>query len=164
MASDDGGMQAESMAGAACKRAGDDDVSTQAELDTQLFVAALGGSAPEVARLLTQNADPDAFKADNGCTALVLASAHGHAAVVHALLAGRADTRAKTNDGRTALSYARANNHAQVVAMLEAAQRASSPGAAAVAAIASGTPTTAKRRCAAGAGGGAVAARQAALD
>src|SRR5207245_330280 len=62
-----------------------------------------------------------ATKGVEGQTALMLAARGGHAAVVDALLAAKADVNAKTKNGITALIKAAEGGHAQVVKTLLAA-------------------------------------------
>ncbi|KAL4452386.1 hypothetical protein ABPG75_008048 [Micractinium tetrahymenae] len=58
--------------------------------DPRLFDAAEEGDADRITQLLAEGALPDARRQDDNCTALELAAAGGHAAAVHALLAGGA--------------------------------------------------------------------------
>ena len=75
------------------------------------------GHLDVVQLLLDHGADVNA-KANNGATALMLASATGNRDVVRVLLAKGADVNAKDNNGATALMKAYYNGHKEVVELL----------------------------------------------
>ena len=66
-------------------------------------------------------AEPNA-KEDGEWTALHLAAANGHKAVVAQLLQANADTKADTNDGETPLQTAKRYGRTAVAEMLQQAQ------------------------------------------
>ena len=82
-----------------------------------LINAANSGDAAIVQALLAKGADVNA-KANNGATALMLASQNGHNEVVQDLLAKGADVNAKMTDGATALFLASLYRHNEVVQAL----------------------------------------------
>jgi serine/threonine-protein phosphatase 6 regulatory ankyrin repeat subunit B len=67
--------------------------------------------------LLKANADVN-VQANNGTTALMLASDNGHDQVVELLLKANADVNVQANNGTTALMLASDNGHDQVVELL----------------------------------------------
>ncbi len=85
---------------------------------TPLWVAATGGSAAMVARLLTARGDPN-IAPDTGGTPLMIAARQGNAAAVRSLLAHGADVNTKEGaQGQTALMWAVARRHPEVVRIL----------------------------------------------
>jgi hypothetical protein len=82
-----------------------------------LIDAALQGNLPEVKKLLSEGADPNA-KFEDDTTSLILASAMGHREVAGLLLEKGADVNAKDADGNTALMDAATMGHYEVVRLL----------------------------------------------
>ena len=77
----------------------------------RLLRAAGEGAAPEVERLLRLPLRPDCRRANDGYTALMLASQNGHQQVVQLLCEAGADKDKAAKDGDTALMLASANGH-----------------------------------------------------
>lgn len=87
--------------------------------ESPLFIAAARGHVRVVAMLVEAHADINKLKHD-GCTALMVAAHLNNLAVVEALLAARADTRARDKwyGNKTALQYALNGGHIDVARLL----------------------------------------------
>lgn len=86
-------------------------------METLLWDSATAGKVAGIQSALKKGAAVDAADRD-GASALVHASAHGHADAVRLLLDRGADVRLKTRGGNTALSFAAYNGHAGAVELL----------------------------------------------
>ena len=84
----------------------------------QLLGAAGLGVVPEVERLLKLPLRPDCMRAEDGATALILASENGHLEVARLLCEAGTDKDMATQDGGTALMAASANGHLEVARVL----------------------------------------------
>ena len=83
------------------------------------FIRAAGeGKASEVERLLRLPLRPDCSQAEDGATALIAASEHGHLEVAQLLCDAGADKDKVMQDGATALIMASENGHLEVARML----------------------------------------------
>ena len=83
-----------------------------------LLRAAEDGEAPEVERLLRWPLQPDCTLAEDGATALILASVGGYLEVARLLCEAGADKDKADADGDTALILASANGHLEVARLL----------------------------------------------
>ena len=90
------------------------------ETGSDLIDAAAAGELTRVRALLDAKADVDA-KADNGITALIMASQMGYPEIVGALLDAKADVNTKADKDFTALILASLRGHVEVVRTLLAA-------------------------------------------
>ena len=89
--------------------------------ETPLMLASRAGRADAVNVLLRAGAQVDAKETWNGQTALMWAAAAGHGTVVQALIAHKADIRARSNAGTTPLVFAvRRGDMSAVRALVEA--------------------------------------------
>lgn len=94
---------------------------------TALMFAAGYGQTAIVERLLAAGADPNLVPPDqSGWSALLAASARGHAGTVAVLLRAKADVRQRARNGQTALDLAREGGHREVQLLLLAADAARS--------------------------------------
>ena len=87
--------------------------------------AALAAAGQREVQLAAENASLRELleleaKSNNGNTALICASKHGHTETAQALLAAGADKEAKDNNGSTALILAMHYGHTEIVALLKA--------------------------------------------
>lgn len=87
------------------------------QLSQSLWHAARRGDLTALTSLLDKSVDIDAKNA-TGITALMMATANGHAEVVSALLAKGANINARDDDGRTALLLAAFYNHNDILQTL----------------------------------------------
>ena len=71
-----------------------------------LLKAAFTGDLAQVRALLDKGTDID-HQAQNGATALIIASEQGHGGIVQTLLAKGANVNLRVNDGGTALKHAK---------------------------------------------------------
>ena len=85
--------------------------------DSEFLGFCEAGDVRRVEKALKQSANVNA-KNSNGTTALMYASANGHADVAELLLKNGANVNAKDNDSRTALILAAFNGHVDVVEFL----------------------------------------------
>jgi cytohesin len=83
--------------------------------------AAAAGDVDELKRLLANGADPDAQAPRNRKTALHLAAAAGHEAVVVALIEAGANVNAQDSDGFTPAQRARESGYNYIIRLLEEA-------------------------------------------
>lgn len=86
--------------------------------ETPLMTAARSGSLDSVKALLAHGAAVDAKDESRGQTALMWAAAEGHAAVVQALIAAKADFRTRLPSGFTPLLFAVREGRLPVVRVL----------------------------------------------
>jgi ankyrin repeat protein len=86
--------------------------------ETPLMTAARTGSLPSVRALLSHGALVDGKEEERGQTALMWAAAEGHAAVVQALIAAKADVQARVPSGFTPLLFAVREGRLAVVRIL----------------------------------------------
>jgi uncharacterized protein len=86
--------------------------------ETPLMTAARTGSLPSVRALLSHGALVDGKEEGRGQTALMWAAAEGHAAVVQALIAAKADVQARVPSGFTPLLFAVREGRLAVVRIL----------------------------------------------
>lgn len=96
-----------------------DEPSEPLEPAAAMLEAARNGRLTELERLLQQGVSINAPD-DTGKTALILATIHGHAAVVQRLLALGANRALTDRDGLNALQHARRLGREQIAALLEA--------------------------------------------
>jgi len=85
---------------------------------TALMWAATGDNAEAVELLLEAGAEVNAVDTSEGFTALMHASAEGHADVVKVLLSYKADPTMRDGDGDSAQDFATRNRHVDVVQLL----------------------------------------------
>ena len=85
-----------------------------AALGGQLVEATQAGNLPEVKRLLSAGAKPDAHRLD-GATSLMLAAEEGNLAVMQALLQGGASREARDSFGHTPLIWGAQAGQAEAV-------------------------------------------------
>jgi ankyrin repeat protein len=85
----------------------------------QLWLASYLGEVDMIERLLKAGVDIDEIH--EGFTPLMIASLHGHAAVVAQLAAAGADLNIVTPEAGTALSQASYHGHREVISLLLAA-------------------------------------------
>mmetsp|Transcript_42194 Transcript_42194/g.97697 ORF Transcript_42194/g.97697 Transcript_42194/m.97697 type:complete len:103 (-) Transcript_42194:98-406(-) len=92
------------------------------DLGAALRAAAAGGELRPLQALLSEDAAVGGSAVNStdeaGCTALIYAAGSGHAEVVTALLAARADAAAATRKGQTALALAEQWGHAEASKVL----------------------------------------------
>jgi ankyrin repeat protein len=81
---------------------------------TPLMIAAQGGYAEPVKKLIAAKVDLNARQPSTGMTALMFAARNGHAEVVDALGAAKAAIDLRDNDGMTAYTHAFRENHFEV--------------------------------------------------
>ena len=84
----------------------------------QVFDAVRDGNAEALVELLNTGADPNAARDENAATPLHVAVTAGHIEVVHALLAGKADSNATDGDGNAPLHIAASAGALQAIVAL----------------------------------------------